>query len=208
MVSTYWLEDLAAECCQRYAPTVTKVAALRDVFAIREKPSRFERLSSFQRILVGAAIVIGVLSAVIPKEAFEVFKGGDNAYDWVRAVIAAGVLSLALYMGALTVPWTERERAARRRRKAAPLISTVLSTAQSTHQLRPPVRPSTLASTSSQDNREGLALDAQSNDPELTAIALTDRVRSRALSAPRCLALIAAMPTLKNALMNFGVDAL
>jgi uncharacterized membrane protein YidH (DUF202 family) len=127
VVSLYWLEDLAAESCKRYAPTVAKVAALRDVFAIRERPSRLEQLSSFQRTLVGAAVVIGVLSAVIPKDAFEVFKGGDNAYDWIRAVIAAGVIALALYVGILAVPWTKQERAARRRRKAAPLISTVLS---------------------------------------------------------------------------------
>jgi hypothetical protein len=103
----YWIEDLAMGCCEKFLLDRHKVNALRQIHAARETLSPWERLTSMQRLVVAAAGVLGVVSALIPKDAFEIVDGGGSAYSYFRAALLALLIVFALYT-TWTAKWVRR----------------------------------------------------------------------------------------------------
>jgi hypothetical protein len=128
VVSKYWIEDLAKGCCEKFPLNSRKVNALRQLHAAREKLSPWERLTSMQRVAVAAAGVLGVVSALIPKDAFEIVDGGGSAYSYFRAALLALLIVFALYT-TWTAKWVRRffPDGGGNTRKSAQVMSLVLT---------------------------------------------------------------------------------
>jgi hypothetical protein len=123
VVSAYWLESLAKECCVTFHLDAGRVAALRKIHEVYETPSPFQRFTSPQLFFTVAGVVLAALAVLVPKEAFEVLNWGSAVYGWFRVGVAAalGVVVLVLvYLAGL-------HRISARSRRAAEAFPHVLT---------------------------------------------------------------------------------
>lgn len=103
VVSEFWVESLAAGCCERHALDATAVAGMRRIWELRNAQTRYERLTSPQRFLTFVGVAIGLFATLVPKEAFQALGWTAHSFGVVRATLAAFVLGIALYLAGLTL---------------------------------------------------------------------------------------------------------
>jgi hypothetical protein len=111
-ISTYWIDDLAAECCSRFSLNTSKVTALEKIDAIRTAPTPWERLTSLQRFVVGAGVVLGLFAAVVTKDAFEAVGWDVKAYGYLTFGVGCAVIAIALLLAFLAKPGEGKRAAA------------------------------------------------------------------------------------------------
>jgi hypothetical protein len=101
VISTYWIEDLAAACCSKFGLDAPTVAAFTQIDGMRIAPTPWERLTSPQRALAFATGALGLVAAVLTKDSFETLKWDVSIYGYLTVISAAAILVIAGYLAVL-----------------------------------------------------------------------------------------------------------
>jgi hypothetical protein len=102
VTAIYWIEELAHECRSRFALDAARLASFVRIAAMRAKPTPVAKFrSSPQRVIVGAALVLGLFSVVINKDSFHALGWSADAYGYVTVGFAAVIVAITVYLGVL-----------------------------------------------------------------------------------------------------------
>jgi hypothetical protein len=100
VMSRYWVEDLAATCCQRFALDRETVDAMTEINSVRLAPRPGEKVRTFpRRFLLGAALVGTLFAAILNKESFEAVGWSAKAYGFFTLIAAGALIAITAYLG-------------------------------------------------------------------------------------------------------------
>jgi hypothetical protein len=109
VTAIYWIEELAHECRSRFSLDAAKLEAFVRIAAMRAEPTPVAKFrSSPQRVIVGAALVLGLFSAVINKDLFHALGWSADAYGYLTFGLAAVIVAIAVYLGVLAYVLRDR----------------------------------------------------------------------------------------------------
>jgi hypothetical protein len=127
VTAIYWIEELAHECRSRFSFDAAKLESFVRIAAMRAEPTSVAKFrSSPQRVIVGAALVLGFFSAVINKDSFHALGWSADAYGYLTFGLAAVILAIAVYLGVLAYVVRDRP-VSRLRLRAEEVLNSVLS---------------------------------------------------------------------------------
>lgn len=127
VTTVYWVEALAHECRSRFSLDAAKRESLVRIAAMRAEPTPVAKFrSSPQRVIVGAAVVLGLFSAVINKDSFHALGWSADAYGYVTFGLAAIIVAIAAYLAVLAFVVRDRP-VARLCLRAEAVLNMVLS---------------------------------------------------------------------------------